>query len=85
VSTVNTHTIGIQNAAKDDGLTVVFNDASYIHGDMAVEFQTIPEWSSSRRPAEPFRPGRARMSPSRSTPPDCSMIHGGDLFQQQRS
>ena len=36
-------TIGIQNAAKDDGLTVVFNTA-YVHDNMAVEFLPIPEW-----------------------------------------
>ncbi len=43
-STLNSHTIGIQNATRDDGLTVVFNDASYIHDNMAIAFETIPEW-----------------------------------------
>ena len=36
-------TIGIQNAARDDGLTVVYN-APYIHDNMAIEFTRIPEW-----------------------------------------
>ncbi|NJN63793.1 MAG: hypothetical protein HC882_02205 [Acidobacteria bacterium] len=36
-------TIGIQNATKDDGLTVAFN-AAYMHSDLAVRFSRIPEW-----------------------------------------
>ncbi|MBP7148565.1 MAG: S8 family serine peptidase [Acidobacteria bacterium] len=42
--TLNSATIGIQNAAKDDGLTVVYN-ADYVHDNMAIEFKTIPEWA----------------------------------------
>ena len=42
-STLNSATIGMQNATRDDGLTVVFN-ASYIHDQMAVQFAAIPEW-----------------------------------------
>ncbi len=44
MSTANSHTIGIQNATKDDGLTVVFNDSSYTHENMAIEFKRFPEW-----------------------------------------
>jgi hypothetical protein len=36
-------TIGIQNAARNDGLTVVF-DATYVHDNLAIEFTRIPEW-----------------------------------------
>jgi len=40
---LNEATIGIQNAARNDGLTVVHN-ANYVHNNMAVEFRTIPDW-----------------------------------------
>jgi subtilisin family serine protease len=40
---LNEATIGIQNAAKNDGLTVVFN-APYVHNNMAIEFRTTPDW-----------------------------------------
>lgn len=43
--TLNSATIGIQNAARDDGLQVVFN-AAYIHDAMAVEITRIPTWLS---------------------------------------
>ncbi|HEY3174122.1 MAG TPA: S8 family serine peptidase [Candidatus Polarisedimenticolia bacterium] len=42
-SILNSATIGIQNAAKDDGLTTVFN-AAYVHNDLAILYQSIPEW-----------------------------------------
>ena len=41
--TLDSATIGIQNATQDDGLTVVYN-ADYVHDNMAVQFATIPEW-----------------------------------------
>jgi hypothetical protein len=40
---LNEATVGIQNAAKNDGLTVAFN-ANYVHNNLAVEFATIPEY-----------------------------------------
>jgi hypothetical protein len=40
---LNSGTIGIQNATRDDGLTVVFNQ-DFVHGEMAVEFKNIPQW-----------------------------------------
>jgi len=40
---VTSATIGIQNDAKDDGLTVVYN-AAYVHDDLAIKFSTAPEW-----------------------------------------
>lgn len=40
---LNEATIGIQNAARDDGLTVVYN-ANYAHDGLAVEFHTVPDW-----------------------------------------
>lgn len=44
-TTTNSCTIGIQNAAKDDGLTVVYN-SSYVHEGLAVEFSAAPDWFS---------------------------------------
>ncbi len=41
--TLNSATIGIQNATKDDGLTVVYN-APYVHNNLAIKFSTAPEW-----------------------------------------
>lgn len=40
---LNEATVGIQNAAKDDGLTVVFNDA-YVHDGLAVQLSVLPEF-----------------------------------------
>jgi subtilisin family serine protease len=44
-ATLNSCTVGIQNAAKDDGLTVVYN-AAYLHANMAIQFSAGPEWLS---------------------------------------
>ncbi len=41
---LNSVTIGIQNAAKNDGLTVAFN-TGYVHDNLAVEFKAIPLWA----------------------------------------
>jgi hypothetical protein len=43
VSDDDTQTVGIQNATKDDGLTVVYNEV-YVHENMAIEFSAGPEW-----------------------------------------
>lgn len=40
---LNEATVGIQNATRDDGLTVAFN-AAYVHDHLAVEFRTVPEY-----------------------------------------
>ena len=40
---LNEATVGIQNAAKDDGLTAVFDDA-YVHNGLAVQFSVLPEY-----------------------------------------
>ena len=45
-TTVNSSTIGIQNGTKDDGLTVAFNDGSYIHEELAILFSARPDWLS---------------------------------------
>ncbi|MGH7725002.1 MAG: S8 family serine peptidase [Candidatus Eiseniibacteriota bacterium] len=37
-TTRNSHTVGIQNAARNDGLQVVFNNASYVQDNLAVRF-----------------------------------------------
>jgi hypothetical protein len=42
---LNSATIGIQNAGRDDGLTVVFN-SNYVHDNLAVEIQAIPRWAT---------------------------------------
>jgi subtilisin family serine protease len=41
--TLNSATIGIQNAGRSDGLTVVYNDA-YVHPGLAIEIKPIPRW-----------------------------------------
>jgi ABC-type glycerol-3-phosphate transport system substrate-binding protein len=38
-------TIGIQNAARNDGLTVVYN-ASYVHDELAIQIAAAPHWLS---------------------------------------
>ena len=40
---LNEATIGIQNAPRNDGLTVVHN-SNYMHGNLAIEFGTVPEY-----------------------------------------
>ncbi len=40
---LNEATVGIQNGAGDDGLTVVFNDA-YVHDGLAVQLSVLPEY-----------------------------------------
>ena len=40
---LNESTVGIQNAARNDGLTVVF-DNTYVHDNLAIEFRTTPDW-----------------------------------------
>ena len=36
-------TIGIQNAARDDGLQVAFN-SSYVHDNLTVRIAAVPQW-----------------------------------------
>jgi hypothetical protein len=40
---VESATIGIQNATKDDGLEIVYN-AAYMHDNLAIEITAAPEW-----------------------------------------
>ncbi|MFH2053237.1 MAG: S8 family serine peptidase [bacterium] len=49
-------TIGIQNAARDDGLTVVYN-ADYVHDGLAIRFQAFPEWLTVNPAAGVIPPG----------------------------
>ncbi|MDA3885806.1 MAG: C25 family cysteine peptidase [Candidatus Delongbacteria bacterium] len=42
-STINTCTVGIENADGTDGSLVTYNSA-YLHNDMAIQFQTASEW-----------------------------------------
>ncbi|RKZ15897.1 hypothetical protein DRQ53_07750, partial [bacterium] len=43
-TTLNSSTIGIQNGTRDDGLTVAYNDGSYIHDGMAILFSAGTDW-----------------------------------------
>jgi subtilase family protein/fervidolysin-like protein/ASPM-SPD-2-Hydin domain-containing protein/HYDIN/CFA65/VesB family protein/BACON domain-containing protein len=45
--TLNSATIGIQNATRNVGLTVAHN-ANYIHNNMAIRIQTAPEWLTAQ-------------------------------------
>ena len=49
-------TIGIQNGAKDDGLTVVYN-ANYVHNNLAVEFRPPAGWLQLSPEAGTVPPG----------------------------
>uniref|UniRef100_A0A832I5Z7 Choice-of-anchor D domain-containing protein n=1 Tax=Eiseniibacteriota bacterium TaxID=2212470 RepID=A0A832I5Z7_UNCEI len=40
---LNEATIGLQNAARNDGLTIVHN-ANYVHDNLAIEIATIPDY-----------------------------------------
>ncbi len=40
---LNSATIGVQNAAKNDGLTVVYN-ANYVHDNLAIRLGPVPQW-----------------------------------------
>ncbi|HXI04056.1 MAG TPA: S8 family serine peptidase [Candidatus Saccharimonadales bacterium] len=42
-ATLDSATLGIQNATKDDGLTVVYN-SPYVHDNFAVKLDATPEW-----------------------------------------
>jgi len=53
---LNEATIGIQNATRDDGLTVVFN-ANYVHNNLAVEFQPPAGWLSLSPESGTLAPG----------------------------
>jgi subtilisin family serine protease len=46
-----THTIGIQNAAKDDGLQVVFNNSGFIGDAKAVRFTPPARWLTATPPS----------------------------------
>jgi len=53
---VDEATIGIQNDAQDDGLTVVYNDV-YVHDAMAIKFASAAEWLSVNPTAGIVPPG----------------------------
>ncbi len=67
-------TVGIQNASRDDGLTIAFN-TSYVHGGLAVRIATSPRWLS-------VSPLSGRLGPGESLPVtvrfDASELPGGD-------
>ncbi len=43
IGVINSGSIGIQNADRSDGLTVVFN-RDYVHDNLAVEIAWLPQW-----------------------------------------
>ncbi len=45
-SPLNSHTIGIQNNYRNDGLTVAHNDPNYVHNNLAVCFVPPSNWAS---------------------------------------
>ncbi len=53
---LTSHTIGIQNATRDDGLTVAFNQA-YVHDNLAIEFRTIADWLTVGQSSGTIPPG----------------------------
>jgi hypothetical protein len=59
-SSLSSHTIGIQNDTKDDGLNVVYNDASYIHENMAIEFSAGAEWMTLDPPSGTIAAGASQ-------------------------
>jgi subtilisin family serine protease len=66
-------TVGIQNASRNDGLTVVFNN-TYVHGGLAVRLHAAPGWLS-------VVPQSGRLAPGQSMPLtvrfDASRLPGG--------
>jgi len=53
---LNESTVGIQNASKNDGLTVVY-DNTYVHSNLAVEFRTTPDWMIASPTSGSIPPG----------------------------
>jgi len=56
-TTRNSHTIGMQNAAKTDGLQVVFNNAAYIHDGLAIRFRPPARFLTVTPPSGSVPPG----------------------------
>lgn len=42
IQDISGSTVGIENAAGDDGLLVCFDDAGYLHNDLAIRFASVP-------------------------------------------
>lgn len=51
-------TVGIQNASRNDGLTIVFNN-SYVHSGLAVRLHAAPRWVSAVPPTGRIGPGES--------------------------
>ena len=61
VEGVGESTVGIENAAGDDGLLIAFNDASYLHNGLAIRMATDPaDDLVHRRPPGRNDPGRRK-------------------------
>jgi subtilisin family serine protease len=52
-----THTVGIQNATRDDGLQVVFNSAGYVAPNKAVRFSPPARWLTATPTSGSVPPG----------------------------
>ena len=56
-TTLNSHTIGIQNAARNDGLQVVYNNAGFIANGKAVRFTPPARWLTATPASGNVPPG----------------------------
>ncbi|MFH1198093.1 MAG: S8 family serine peptidase [bacterium] len=50
VGTLNSATVGIENAAGDDGLQIAYN-ATYIKNDLAIQIASEPDWLQTNYPS----------------------------------
>jgi sugar lactone lactonase YvrE len=69
-------TTGIQNATRDDGLTVAFN-TSYVHDNLAVEISRTPKWLSLTPTAGTVAAGGSASLDARM---DAAGLLGGDYL-----
>ncbi|MCK9995017.1 MAG: S8 family serine peptidase [Candidatus Krumholzibacteria bacterium] len=53
---LNSATVGIQNATRDDGLTVVYND-DYMHDNLAIRLAPVSDWLTVNPTAGTVSPG----------------------------
>ena len=78
--TLNSATIGIENAAGDDGLQVVFNSA-YVHNNLAISFRLPDAPWVSETPVVGDHPGRRKSAHHRDL--RCQRAHSGIALQRQ--
>ncbi len=71
---LNSATIGIQNATRDDGLTVVYNE-NYVHDNMAIRIAPVSDWLTVNPLAGSVAPGG---SAQLDVTFDAAELFGGD-------